>query len=734
MKLLQFFIVVFSLFATLFANGQTDQAGNYENRNVQNVSNRSRNFCTHIRQRTLEAGFTSASSDTISEAKRSVTPEDLVAIREVSDAQVSPDGLRIAFVVREAVDSARPDPLPKADIWIVPTDGNAPARRLTSHLANDTTPRWSPEGRRLAFLSDRPCPQGALSGAGAQLWLLRLDGGEAEPVTALRGEVLRFRWSPDGSMIAFTLREAPSEEEVKKSKDGDDARYADHNYRYSRLYVVRLVDGHAEPVSPQRLEISDFDWSPGGEEIAIVTAKTPRMEDVHYQPSRLVVIRRQGGQVARTLSEAIAYSEQIVRWSPDGHTIAFSTPSPANISIRVALVPAAGGRPRYLLDDYPGSLWTGDWGAEWDSDSEHLLFQSFEAARTRLLRVKVSTEAVQVLGEAQTFLWPGRRFSASADSRVLAYVSGTGQSPDDVWVLRIGEPGRRLTSLHPQAASWRLGESEEISWKSSQDGRIIHGVLITPPGFRKGNPQPTVVQVHGGPEWAWWAGWHGSAWEWGQLLASHGFVVLLPNPRGSSGQGWRFAEANRDDWGGGDFTDIMDGLDHLIDQKIADPHRLGIGGGSYGGYMTAWAVTQTNRFKAAVMSAGLSNLASSNGSGTFTPSFFSPYFLGTHIDRPDAYWNRSPLAHVKNCRTPTLVLHGEADDLAPVGQGWEFYHALRLVGTETEMVVYPREPHGISERAHQVDVLQRVLDWFERHLGPGPEPALNVSPLGFGPG
>jgi dipeptidyl aminopeptidase/acylaminoacyl peptidase len=298
----------------------------------------------------------------------------------------------------------------------------------------------------------------------------------------------------------------------------------------------------------------------------------------------------------------------------------------------------------------------------------------------------------------------------------VAYVGQAADVPGDVWVLATTGTPRRLTTLNPQLGQLRLGEVKEITWTNPKDGQLLYGLLITPPNLRPGRRVPTVVQVHGGPEWAWWSGWHGSWHEWGQLLASNGYAVLLPNPRGSDGQGWRFVEANRDDWGGRDLQDILAGVDALVAQGIADPDRLGIGGWSYGGFMTSWTVTQTIRFKAAVVGAAVTDLFSFHGTTDITPSFLRSYFLDLPYRRRPGYDAHSAMSFVQNARTPSLVLHGGSDLRVPVGQGWEFYNALKQLGVETEMVVYPREPHEIGERAHQADLLRRVLAWYDRFL------------------
>lgn len=642
------------------------------------------------------------------EEKRAVTPEDLVDIRGVSDVQLSPDGKRVAFVVTEPAHPKKPEKPRDANIWLVPSDGSEPPRPFAASAKRDISPRWSPDSRYLAFLSNRGEPIGEEKEAKNQIYLLRTDGGEAEQLTRVKGGVESFEWSPDGTLIAFTVKDPLTEEELQKQKQRDDAIHVDHDYKYTRLWVVRLSDRQAEQVTKQDLHVTGFAWSPDGSELALTVSSTPRLDDVYWHSS-LVVVRRLTGEVVRTLSKNVGGFGAGAEWSPDGQTIAFAEYTPNKIAYWPALVPAAGGSVRHLLKDYPGTIWA----AKWAPDSNYLLAESNEGTKAKLLRIDTTTEAITKLAEV---LVPGPGFSVSADGRTIAYLNQAGDAPADVWILTVGESPRRLTNLHPQLTSLRLGEVKEITWKNKKDGQSLSGVLITPPDFKPGQPYPTVVQVHGGPMWAWWTGWHGSWHEWGQLLASNGYVVFLPNPRGSTGQDWQFAEANRDDWGGMDFRDIMDGVDYLIEKKIADPERLGIGGWSYGGFMTSWAVTQTDRFKAAIVGAAVTNLFSFHGTTDVTPSFLRTYFLDIPFRRRAAYDNHSAMTFLQNCKTPALVLHGQADFRVPVGQGWEFYNGLKSLGVETEMVVYPREPHGIGERTHQLDLLKRVLAWYDKYL------------------
>ncbi|MBI4166253.1 MAG: S9 family peptidase [Acidobacteria bacterium] len=663
-------------------------------------------------------GFASAA-----EPKRAIRPEDLADIRGVSDVQISADGKRVAFLVTEPADPEKPQRAGDTNIWIVPADGSDPARSFASSPKKESHPRWSPDGRYLAFLSDRGQPFGEGKEARPQLFLMRTDGGEAEQLTNLKGEVLALKWSPDGKMIAFTVRDPKTDDEQERQRKGYDEVNADHDYKFARLWVVSLAERKVEQVTKQNFEVDDFAWSPDGTELALRVSDTPRKDDLSWH-ARLVIVRTLTGVVQRTLAQNTSSLRLSLRWSPDGRYISFGQLAATGISELLAIVPAAGGPARLLLRDYPGS----PRDAQWEPDSKHLVVECNVRTQDKFFRLDVATETISDLPFGSAVYRP--EFSLSQDGRTFAFPNSLGDWPTEVfsWVREDGPhptaaekpEGRqlptRLSSLNPQVAQWRLGTTKEISWKNSKDGQIIFGILVTPPDFKPGRPYPTIVHVHGGPQWAWWNGWLGSWHEWDQLLASNGYVVFLPNPRGSTGQGWRFAEANRDDWGGGDFQDIMSGVDYLVEQKIADPDRLGIGGWSYGGFMTSWTVTQTNRFKAAVVGAAVTNLFSFNGTTDITPSFLRSYFVDLPFRRRTAYDNHSAMTFLQNCKTPSLVLHGDADERVPVTQGWEFYNGLRMLGVPAEMVVYPREHHMFTERPHQVDLLRRVLAWYDKYL------------------
>jgi len=644
------------------------------------------------------AVFFAAGAASAQNQRHVITPADVLTIRELSDVQLSPNGKQIVFVVNEPNDPKSPREPRASNIWVVMADGRELPRALIPGLRSAGSPRWSPDGRTLAFLSDQ--------GSSTQIYLLRDGETKPSPLTNVPG-VEDYEWSPDGKMIAFLARDQATPAEQARRVAGDDAIVRpESNLKYKRLWVVNLSDGKAKQVTRQNFEILEFAWSLAGDELALTVAPTPRDED-SYDLS-LVVVSRATGKVLRTLTKNVPPVTGLLRWSPDGRWITFYEFPPTKESNNwLSLAPASGGEIRPLLKDYKGSILK----LEWAPDSKSLIALSVEGTSEVISRIDIDSGAFHKITDVIRSQWGA---SLSTNGETIAYLAQTPESADDVWVIEKNSQPRRLTDFNPQTKSWSFGKVSEVAWKNSKDGLLRRGVLITPPGYQPGNLYPTIVNTHPG-DTAWWTGFHSSRWwDWGQLLASHGYVVFLPNTRGVTGEGGAM-HATIDHWGEMAFQDLMDGVDYLVAQKIADPNRLGIGGWSNGGFMTEYAITRTTRFKAAVAQAGHSNFFSLYGTSWLRDSLRRTSGQSPHHDRR-WYDEHSPITFIKNCKTPTLLLHGELDTGVPVGQAYEFYNGLKDAGVEAELVIYPRERHNIQEYSHRLDLQKRMLAWFDKHL------------------
>ena len=662
--------------------------------------------------------------------RKSFDPIDLVNIKQVRDPQISLDGSMVAFVVETPMPAGERR---SSQIWLVLSDGSAPARAFATSGASNTSPRWSPDGSSLAFLSNRenlPAKNRTLkfSIVGAedrkdifppdpksstteerdtkpveQIWLISTHGGEAMQVTDIPGGVKKFKWSINGKQLAFVRTDQDTKQELERKRRKEDQIEVDANYKYDRLWVYDLAVQQARLVTKEDMNIDDFDWAPDGEQFLARISPTPRIDD-YWRVSKIAILRADDGSTVKTLLEHAAYNR--VSWSPNGRSVLFGKPSPRNITGVPVLYNLEGAKETVIGDSYPATLEDIVWGP----DSKTLTACGIEGASPAFFRVDASSGSLTRIGQQGTT----ESFTLSKDGQKLTFLAQTMEHPDEVYVRAAGQD-RILTSVNPQVKNWKLGTSEELTWQSSKDGKTIHGILLLPAGYEKGKRYKTIVHYHGGPEEAWAAGFHGSWYDWGGILASHGYVVLLPNPRGSDGAGTSFTEANYRDWGVGDFQDNMDGLDLLISRGIADPNHLGVGGWSFGGFMTSWTVTHTDRFKAAIVGAAVTDLFSMATTSDIDPSYLDSYY-GDLRSNAKLYDEHSPVRFLEHCHTPALVIHGEADVRVPISQGEEFYYGLRFLGRETKFVRYPREPHIFREMEHQRDSLERMLRWYDSHV------------------
>jgi dipeptidyl aminopeptidase/acylaminoacyl peptidase len=612
-----------------------------------------------------------------------LTPAQTLDRYTIADPRFSPDGAHVAFAVTEPVKGAAR----KTNIWMLDV-GAAQPRRFTAGPRSDTSPRWSPDGRSLAFLSDRE--EGATA-----IYIVNLDGGEATRLTTGKLSVQAFDWSPDGKQIACLARVPKTDEQEKKDRDKDDARVVDDGSARVQAWIVEVPGGSARQVTHGAFTARSIQWLPAGGRVIVVSKDPPesqewseRIASVDVASGDVKVIATPKGPVGSTLV------------SPDGRFVAWTgarVDGPSAHDLFVA--PTGGGAPKNVTGasvDRP----IGSYAWRPDGTITAVVTQGFSSG---LYTVRpdgtAAPMALSVLPSA---------FAVSSSGR-LAVVGQTATRLPELYLSSPAGALERVSDFHAAWAKTAILAPRPFRYKSF-DGVEIDAALLVPPDAPAGRRLPLVVLVHGGPTGRWAAGFE----PWGQLLAARGFAVLYPNIRGSVGYGQAFIESNRADWGGGDFKDVMAGVDALVAQGVADPQRLGIGGWSYGGYMAAWAITQTDRFKASVSGACMSDLASEFG--TEDSSAGDAWFYGTPYERQADFIRSSPITFVKRAKTPTLILQGENDTTDPVGQSQQLYRGLRHYDVPVEFVLYPREPHGLREEKHQVDMLGRMVGWFERYL------------------
>jgi dipeptidyl aminopeptidase/acylaminoacyl peptidase len=619
-----------------------------------------------------------------------VTPGKIVGLRKANDPQLSPDGRTVLIGIDEMPDSTGTEEL--STLWSIATLPSSTPQPLRATGDGDHGVQWQPNSNTFAFLSSRAHDAPGLDGT-TQVYVAGLGDAAARRITSSRTGVDKFVWSSDGTRIAFV---APDTAIPAKRFPGSDA-IVSGSVPVKRGWVVDVANGSTCQLEGNSLDIQEIAWSPNGREIAAIAAAAPRSS------LALVVLDATTGRIARTLAEKVSSVTRVLRWSPDGSWITFFQNTPRERAFWLAAAPAAGGSAVALLKDYPGTVMQ----IAWRREQDQLVMIMLRGTQSFVMQLDVRTGEAKELARINT---SQASWGLSSNGDAIAYLAETPSSPPDVWLLGEGGTPAQLTNLNPAVAAWQLGEVKTIEWQNSVDRLRIEGVMILPFGYVQGRRYPMIVHMHPG-DLPWWPGFIGSWWGWGQLLASHGYVVLMPNYRGVNGYGWKLRET-LGDWGGLALQDMLSAVDKLIREGIADSTRLGIGGWSNGGFMTEWTISHTTRFKAAVAEAAHSDFFSLYGTSRGEPPYFgvSPY-----VDRTE-YDAHSPITYVKHVRTPTLLIHGGNDSGVPVTQSYEFHRALIDLGVETELVVYPHEGHGISQPKHRVEVQARMLDWFDRHL------------------
>ncbi len=634
-----------------------------------------------------------------SQTKRPMTFEDVVALKRASDAQISPDGRRVAFV---ASSWDRENDRFNSDVWLA-YDTREAAVRLTSHPKQDHHPRWSPDARRIAFLSER-----AGDAAAQQIYLLSIQGGEPSQLTSHKTPVQNFEWSTDGRFIAF-IAEEPQEKPKTKPPI-----VVDENYRYAQLWIVDVATQQIRQLTNGSKHLTAFNWSLDGSQIVFTARSTPRLMDndaaeVFIMPVDLNNAPQDSANAKQLTNGNGAESEP--RFSPDGRWVSFLAHGDGDPNVgplRIHVVSANGGEPRVLAKNFDGYITC----YRWVFDSQRFILLAGLGVNARIYTMNLFDQSPQAITRDEGV---ATNFSATIDGMNIAFVHENPRLATEVALLssRIMVP-IFLTHLNPQIEKLALGQVDAIKWKSN-DGAEIEGLIVYPVGYQTGRRYPLLTYIHGGPEGAYVKGFNAGWSAFPQIYASRGFAVFMPNFRGSSNYGAKFAQSNAKLAGKVDYEDVISGIDELIERGVADESKLAIAGWSYGGYLSAWIIGHTNRFKAAAYGAGLSNAVSYWGTADITAQR-ERLHGGAPWESRKIFDEQSPLTYLTNVKTPTLIFHGEKDERVPLGQSQETYRTLKRLGVKTQLIVYPDQGHGLDAPSYQLDKMRREFAWIENYL------------------
>jgi dipeptidyl aminopeptidase/acylaminoacyl peptidase len=665
---------------------------------------------------------------------RSVGVNDLFGVREVHDPQISPDARLIAYTVSS---TSLKDDKSLTRIWMIPTNGGD-AIALTAEDVSSDHPRWSPDGAFLAFQSSRKDADG--NDAKTQVYLLNRQGGEAQRLTDTVQDVDDFAWAPDGKRLVLILRD-PSPEEleaaVSKGKDEenidkkkkaqppwvidrllfkqDTVGYLER--RRTHLYVFDIGSKSIKQVSSGDYDDSDPAWSPDGKQLAFASNRSKPDPDQTYAVNIWVVAADNTDKGSNPIQVTTGLGgDHQPAWSPDGKSITYSTQLDPKLfqygTFHIAVVPSTGGASKVLTTalDRNGTV------PRFSPDGKSIYFVVDDDGTQNLAEVSLADDRISrpIAGR-----FAMESYTMAKDGTVAANIS-TVDSPYELFTV----PGGKLTRLSRVNDNWlarfKLSQGEYVSFKSA-DGTTVHGYMYKPLDYVPGKKYPTILRPHGGPVEEYDAEFEDIP----QLFAANGYVVLLPNPRGSSGYGEDFCKAIYADWGNKDYQDDMAFVDYAIAQGIADPDKLGVGGHSYGGISTDFIIGQTNRFKAAISWAGAAEFTSLWGHDEYVRDYITE--LGLPWEHRDVWDRVAPFWHVKDIHTPTLFVGGNIDWNVPVLGGEQMYEAMKALGRDTLLVVYPDEYHEFKTPSHIKDLNERYLAWYAHYVKADGTPARPVA-------
>jgi dipeptidyl aminopeptidase/acylaminoacyl peptidase len=650
--------------------------------------------------------------------KRPLNTDDIFNLREVRDPQRSPDGKWVAYTVARAIkDTDKND----SDVWMVSWDGSQDIQ-LTSTPESESHARWSPDNKYLAFISARQ------EAKGGQVWLMNRAGGEATKVTDVKGGVSDFAWSPDSKHLVLVVNVPDPRDPQDDDKDKKDSEKKKNplpividryhfkedvsgylRNEHTHLYLFDVAAKKAEELTPGNFDDQYPVWSPDGSQVAFVSKRGTGDLDRSENTDVYVIDAKVGAQPRQLTTSPVSDGNGRVAWSPDGKQIAYLTGDElkyyAYTQQRLAVIPAAGGQPRLLAESLDRGVETPFWSA----DGTALTFLLEDDRSQYPARLTVSNGRVERLIGGQRVI---TNLSPNADG-AFAVLASTDTEPPEVAAFENG----KLRRLSHQNDAWMsqllLGTTEEFT-STSKDGTEVHGLIFKPPTYTQGQKYPTLLRIHGGPN-----GQDEHSFDFErQLFAANGYVVLAVNYRGSSGRGSAYQKAIFADWGDKEVIDLLGAMDHVEKIGLADPDRLGIGGWSYGGILTDYTIATDGRFKAAASGAGSALQLAMYGVDEYITQYENE--IGPPWKSQDLWIKISyPFFHADRIHTPTLFLGGDRDFNVPLVGGEQMYQALRSLGVDTQLVIYPNQFHGITVPSYKVDRLQRYLAWYDKYLRKG---------------
>jgi len=623
--------------------------------------------------------------------------------------KISPDSKRVVYELQK---TNWEDNAFDRNLWIADIAAGE-SHALTSAKKSSTNPVWSPDGKWIAFLSDRPGQITGTPDGKKQLYVIPADGGEAQQLTKMESDVNDLEWAPDSKRIAFSASDVePKTLKDRKEKYGEySVVHAD--YQMTHLWTIEIPAESAPTAEPKRLtdsdkfSVGDFSWSPDGTRMAFSAQKDPDL--ISSETADLYVVTVSDGAVKKIVGTS--GPDRNPQWSPDGKNIAFETTAGAKYffyaNVKVAVVPAEGGTPQILtesFDEDPGLI---GWGPD------GIYFAAEQKTYAHLFRLNPATKAVEKLSAPEHI--SAFSFSFSKDYKQVAYRAAMENQYAEVYATSVAPwQGKKLTAMADQLKGFTLAHREVTSWKSA-DGTTIEGIVYKPAGFDPRKKYPLLVVIHGGPIGVDQPIVSADRYYPIERLVAKGALVLRPNYRGSAGYGEKFRALNVRNLGVGDYADVISGVDALIVKGWVDKDRVGTMGWSQGGYISAFIAASSDRFKAASVGAGISDWMTYYANTDITP-FTRQYLHATPWDDPEIYKKTSPISYVAKAKTPTLIQHGENDRRVPIPNAYELRQALEDHGVPVKMVVYKGFGHGINKPKQQRAVMEENEKWFAQYI------------------